>query len=116
PVFQEFAPLIDEGLAVHRASKYRAAILVWLAAIDGIAEQKFGVVRVFGEAKRKNGGRLRVAIEQTSRGRDAVQDALIEILKRVSIKAPDQHVPKRDRVMHGREIDFGNERASIQLI
>lgn len=31
-------------------------------------------------------------------------------------KDVDPHVPKRDVVMHGREIDFGNERASIQLL
>lgn len=116
PVFEEFKPLIDEGLSVHGAGNYRAAILVWLAAIDGIAEGKFGVVRVFGQAKKKNGGKLRLVLQQTSHGREALHDALIEILKRVSIKDPDPHVPKRDRVMHGREVDFGNERASIQLL
>jgi hypothetical protein len=103
-------------MSVHGDGNYRAAILVWLAAIDGIAEEKFGVVRVFGQAKKKNGGKLRLVLEQTSHGRDALHDALIEILKRVSIKDPDPHVLKRDRVMHGREIDFGNERASIQLL
>jgi hypothetical protein len=116
PIFEGFKPLIDEGLSVHRDSNYRAAILVWLAAIDGVAEEKFGVVRVFGQAKRKHGGKLRVVLEQTSHGREALYDGLIEILKRVSVKDPDPHVVKRDRVMHGREIDFGNERASIQLL
>jgi hypothetical protein len=116
PVFEGFKPLIDEGLSVHHAGNYRAAILVWLAVIDGVAEEKFGVVRVFGQAKKKNGGNLRLVLEQTSHGREALHDALVEILKRVSIKDPDPYVLKRDRVMHGREIDFGNERASIQLL
>ncbi len=116
PVFEEFRSLLDEGFAVHREGHYRAAILVWLAAIDGIAAQKFGVVSVFSEAKRKNGGHLRRAIVQTSQGRDKIHDSLIEIVKRVSIEDPDEHVPKRDVVMHGREVDFGSERASIQLL
>jgi hypothetical protein len=116
PVFQEYGPLIGEGLAVHRDGNYRAAILVWLAAIDGIAEQKFGVRRVFAEVKKKNGGRLRALIEQTTRGREALHDALIDILKRASLRVPDPYVPKRDSVIHGREVDFGNERASIQLL
>ncbi len=116
PVFEEFRSLLDEGLAVHRAGYYQAAILMWLAAIDGIAAQKFGVGSVFSEAKRKNGGQLRVAIEQTNQNRDAIHDSLIEIVKRVSKKDPDEHVPKRDVVMHGREVDFGNEPASIQLL
>lgn len=116
PIFEEFRLLLDEGLDVHRAGKYRAAIFVWLAVIDGVASRKFGVHKLFGELKRKNGGRFRMAIERTSRGREALHDALIEILKRASIKAPDLHVPKRDRVMHGRETDFGNERASIQIL
>ncbi len=116
PVFEEFRSLLDEGLAVHREGQYQAAILVWLSAIDGIAAQKFGVVSVFREAKRKNGGHLRRVIEQTSQGRDAVHDSLIEIVERVSIKDPDEHVPKRDVVMHGREVNFGSERASIQLL
>ncbi len=116
PVFEKFRSLLDEGFAVHHEGHYRAAILVWLAAIDGIAAEKFGVVSVFSEAKRKNGGRLRVAIKQTNQGRDAIHDPLIEIVKRISIKDSDEHVPKRDVVMHGREVDFGNERASIQML
>jgi len=117
PAFEELQPLIDEGLAVHTEGHYRAAILTWLAAIDGVAVRKFGVRKIYGELKKKNGGKFRLAIEQTGRGREAINEALIDILKRVSItKEVDQHVPKRDTVMHGREIDFGNERASIQLL
>jgi hypothetical protein len=117
PAFEELQPLIDEGLAVHTEGHYRVAILAWLAAIDGVAARKFGVRKLYGELKKKNGGKFRVAIEQTSGGREAFTEALIDILKRVSMtKEVDPHVPRRDVVMHGREIDFGNERASIQLL
>jgi hypothetical protein len=117
PAFEELQPLIDEGLAVHTEGHYRAAILVWLAAIDGVAARKFGVRKLYGELKKKSGGKFRLAIEQTSGGREAFNEALIDILKRVSMtKEVEPHVPKRDIVMHGREIDFGNERASIQLL
>ena len=85
PAFEELRPLIDEGLAVHTEGHYRAAILTWLAAIDGVAVRKFGVRKVYTELKKKNGGRFRLAIEQTGRGREAINEALIEILKRVSM-------------------------------
>lgn len=117
PAFEELQPFIDEALAVHTEGHYRVAILAWLAAIDGVAARKFGVRKLYGELKKKNGGKFRLAIEQTSRGRETFNEALIEILKRVSMtKDTDPYVPKRDVVMHGREIDFGNERASIQLL
>ena len=115
PDFAELRPILDEGIAAHREGLYRAAVLVWLAVIDGIARRKFNV-SVFGESKRKASGRLRKMLESGSTSHDGLREALIEILKRVSVKAPDPHMLKRDLVIHGAEVEFGNERASIQMI
>ena len=115
PHFAEFRPILDEGIAAHRGGLYRAAVLVWLAVIDGIARRKFNV-SVFGESKRKASGRFRKMLEVRSTSHDGLREALIDILKRVSVKAPDPHMLKRDLVVHGAEVEFGNERASIQMI
>ena len=55
-------------------------------------------------------------IEKGSTSHDGLREGLIQILQRVSVKAPDPHPPKRDLAMHGADVEFGNERASIQLI
>jgi hypothetical protein len=118
PTFLSYRPLLDEGVAVHRGENYRAAILVWLAVIDGIAWERFGVRRIFSEIKSKNGRHVRLAIEESSSAREALHDALIAIIERTSMKdpAPDPRLPKRDLVMHGRDVEFGNERATIQMV
>lgn len=113
--FAELRPILNDSIAAHREGLYRAAVLFWLAVIDGIAQRKFNV-SVFGESKRKASGRFRKMLEGGSTSHDGLREALLEILKWVSIKAPDPHMLKRDLVIHGAEVEFGNERASIQMI
>lgn len=116
PIFAEFQPMLDEALAVHGDGHYRAAVVLWLVAIDGIVRRKFNLAAFSASAKGKRKNHLRQALIERSTFNDGLRDALIEILRRVSLKASDPHVPKRNEILHGNEIDFGNEQASIQLL
>jgi hypothetical protein len=116
PMFERMRPLLDEAIAAHGQGLYRLAVAGWLMAIDGIAKERYGTNRVFADVKSKNGARMRATLAQATGTSDPIQDALVEILRQVSMATPSEHLPKRDLVLHGRLIDFGNERASIQLM
>lgn len=116
PTFDRMRPLLDEGLEAHRRGLFRPAILVWLAAIDGIAQERYGVYGVYSNVAKKNGAKLRATIERSTGATDPLQGALVEILLQVSLTMPDGALPNRHLVMHGRSVDYGNERASVQLM
>lgn len=114
PAFTSLKPLMDEAIAAHAEEKHRLAILAWLACIDGICEQAFGVRRVFTSTKRKNGGALRGVLGDDRS--ESLVEALIHVLQTSASASDGKGIPRRHLVMHGRDVDFGSEVASIQLI
>lgn len=116
PMFDRMRPLLHEAIVAHDAGLYRLAIAGWLIAIDGIAKERYGTDRVFAEVKSKNGARMRATLARTTGNNDPTQDALVEIVRQVSMATPSEYLPKRDLVLHGRAINYGNERASVQLM
>jgi hypothetical protein len=117
PSFASWHPVFEQALWAHEHERYALSVPIWLLAFDGIWRVELGESNIYSRVLKKQGALVRAAFP-SSRGR--LVDALVQVILAVAEHVP--HSPgamaglRRHAVLHGRDPDFGTERASIQGI